>query len=68
MAKGAEKPFTNKSYSPPVKTSEDKSDKKKVGSSADKGKESETLKGGTPKITCFKCKGVGHYKRDCPMN
>lgn len=34
--------------------------------SKDKGKSSETLSDGTPKVTCFKCKGYGHYKKDCP--
>ena len=66
--KSSGKLFTNKSYSPPVKTSEEKTDEKKAGLSADKGEKPETPKDETPKITCFKCKGVGHYKRDCPTN
>ena len=68
VAKGVNKSFTNKSYSSPVKTSDNKTGDKKACSSTEKGKSTDTIKDGTPKVTCFKCKGVGHYKRDCPTN
>ena len=68
VAKGVSKPFTNRSYSPPIKTSDSKTNGKKVSSPTEKGKSPDTFKDGTPKVTCFKYNGVGHYKRDCPTN
>ena len=49
-----------------------KSSKKKVdgkksrGSIVDKGKKPEFFHDGTPKVICLKCKGAGHYMKDCP--
>ncbi|KMT19389.1 hypothetical protein BVRB_1g013850 [Beta vulgaris subsp. vulgaris] len=41
-------------------------DKMSSNMDKDKGRKEATLDDGTPKIQCFKCKGYGHYKRQCP--
>lgn len=41
-------------------------DKMSSNMDKDKGRKEATLGDGTPKIQCFKCKGYGHYKRECP--